>query len=52
MVLRSEIVDAALSASISSEGKNNRNRLLSEAQAIWEVNKIMGLGYAGDENEV
>lgn len=53
VVLRSAVAKAALSASISSEGINNRNRiLLNEAQAIWTVDKIMGLSYDGDENEV
>lgn len=50
---RSAIAAAALSASISSEGINNRNQiLLNEAQAIWAINKIHGIGYDGDEHEV
>ncbi|KAI8526398.1 hypothetical protein RHMOL_Rhmol13G0304200 [Rhododendron molle] len=52
-VFRSAIAAVALSASISSGGIVNRNRLiLDEAQAIWECNKIMGLGYDGNEDEV
>ena len=47
------MASAALSASISSRDINNRNRiLLDEAQAIWEVDKLFGLSYDGDENEV
>lgn len=50
VVLRSAIATAALSASISSKGISNRNKiLLNEAQAIWTVDKI---NYDGDENEV
>lgn len=31
----------------------NRNRiLLNEAQAAWTVNKMLGLSYDGDEEEV
>ncbi|KAI8539808.1 hypothetical protein RHMOL_Rhmol09G0211700 [Rhododendron molle] len=31
----------------------NRNRIiLDKAQAIWTCNKIMGLGYDGEEDEV
>lgn len=42
-----------MSASISSNGIANRNRLLlNEAQTIWEVNKVIGIGYDGDEEEV
>lgn len=53
MVLRSAVSAAALSASLSSDGINNRNRiLLNEAQTIWEMNKLYGIGYDGDENEV
>lgn len=53
VVLRSAVASAALSASISSRDINNRNRiLLDEAQAIWEVDKLFGLSYDGDENEV
>lgn len=52
MLLRSAVA-AAASESISTEEILNRNNLiLSEAQAIWECNKIMGIGYEGDENEV
>lgn len=41
-----------LSASISSNGINNRNKmLLNEAQAVWEVNKLY-MSYDGDEEEV
>ncbi|KAI8528552.1 hypothetical protein RHMOL_Rhmol12G0157200 [Rhododendron molle] len=43
----------SLSASLSSDGVINRNRIiLDEAQAIWTCNKIMGLGYDGEEDEV
>lgn len=53
VVFRSAVAAAALSASISSEGIVNRNKMfLSEAQAIWSVNKTMGIGYDGDEEEV
>jgi len=53
VVFRSAVAAVALNASVSSEGINNRNRiLLDEAQTIWAVNKIMGIGYDGDENEV
>lgn len=53
VVLRSAVATAALSASISPEGINNRNKiLLNEAQAIWAVDKIMGLSYDGNEDEV
>lgn len=53
MVLRSTVAAAALSASISSEGFVNRNRiLLNQAQTIWEINKAFGIGYHGDEAEV
>ncbi|KAG5565558.1 hypothetical protein RHGRI_001461 [Rhododendron griersonianum] len=52
-VFRSAVAAVALSASISSGGIVNRNRIiLNEAQAIWECNKIMGMGYDGDEDEV
>ncbi|KAG5550142.1 hypothetical protein RHGRI_015184 [Rhododendron griersonianum] len=52
-VFRSAIAAVALSASISSGGIVNINRIiLDEAQAIWECNKIMGMGYDGDEDEV
>lgn len=53
VVLRSAVAAAALSASVSSGGINNRNKiLLDEAQTIWAVNKIMDIGYEGDEEEV
>lgn len=53
VVLRSAVAAAALSASVSSEGINNRNRiLLDEAQAIWAINKMHGITYDGDEQEV
>ncbi|KAI8566817.1 hypothetical protein RHMOL_Rhmol02G0071500 [Rhododendron molle] len=43
----------ALSVSISSRGIENRNRiLLNEAQAVWNVNKLMGLSCDGNEDEV
>ncbi|KAI8567696.1 hypothetical protein RHMOL_Rhmol02G0141800 [Rhododendron molle] len=52
-VFRSAVAAVALSASISSGGIVNRNRIiLNEAQTIWECNKIMGMGYDGDEDEV
>ncbi|KAI8530680.1 hypothetical protein RHMOL_Rhmol11G0078400 [Rhododendron molle] len=50
---RSAIVALALSTSISSDGVINRNKIiLDEAQAIWTCNKIMGLGYDGEKDEV
>lgn len=53
VVLRSAIASAALSASISSRDINNRNRiLLDEAQAIRAVDKLFGISYEGDEDEV
>jgi len=53
VVLRSAVAAATLSASVSSGGINNRNRiLLNEAQSIWEINKLNGIGYDGDEEEV
>lgn len=53
VVLRSAVAAAALSASVSTEGISNRNKiLLNEAQTIWAVNKIMGIGYNGEEEEV
>lgn len=53
VVLRSAIASAALSASISSGEINNRNRiLLDEAQTIWAVDKLFGISYDGDEEEV
>lgn len=53
VILRSAVASAALSASLSSSGINNRNRiLLDEAKAIWEVDKMFGLQYDGDEREV
>ncbi|KAG5558711.1 hypothetical protein RHGRI_008616 [Rhododendron griersonianum] len=52
-VYRSAVAALALSASISSDGVINRNRIiLDEAQIIWTCNKIMGLGYDGEEDEV
>lgn len=51
VLFRSAVAAAAMSATTS--GIENRNRiLLNEAQTIWSVNKIMGLGYDGDEDEV
>ncbi|KAI8569420.1 hypothetical protein RHMOL_Rhmol02G0277700 [Rhododendron molle] len=47
-MFRSAVAAAALP--ISSEGINRTH--LDEAQAIWEVNKIIGLSYMGDEKEV
>lgn len=53
VVFRSAVAAAALSASISSEEIVNRNKMfLNEAQAIWTVNKTMGIGYDGDDEEV
>lgn len=53
VMLRSAVAAAALSASISSGNINNRNRiLLDEAKAIWEVDKMFGIRYDGDEMEV
>lgn len=53
VVFRSAVEAAALSVFVSSDGIVNRNRiLLNEAQAIWSVNKTMGIGYDGDEEEV
>ncbi|KAI8522486.1 hypothetical protein RHMOL_Rhmol13G0001100 [Rhododendron molle] len=52
-VHRSAITALVLSASISSDGVINRNRIiLDEAQTIWTCNKIMGLGYDGEEDKV
>ncbi|KAG5556792.1 hypothetical protein RHGRI_007150 [Rhododendron griersonianum] len=52
-VYRSIVAVLALSASIFSDGVTNRNRIiLDEAQAIWTCNKIMGLEYDGEEDEV
>ncbi|KAI8552569.1 hypothetical protein RHMOL_Rhmol06G0277100 [Rhododendron molle] len=43
----------AVALSISSEGISNRNRiLLNESQAVWQVNKMMKIGYKGSEDEV
>lgn len=51
VVFRSAVAAAALS--VSSEGINNRNRiLLNEAQAVWTVTKIMGEDYMGNDEEV
>ncbi|KAI8566658.1 hypothetical protein RHMOL_Rhmol02G0058800 [Rhododendron molle] len=51
-VYRSAVAALALSASLSSDGVINRNRIiLDEAQAIWTCNKIMGLVYDGEEDE-
>ncbi|KAI8525263.1 hypothetical protein RHMOL_Rhmol13G0217000 [Rhododendron molle] len=51
VVFRSAIAAAALS--VSSEGINNRNRiLLNEAQAVWSVTKIMETDYLGNDEEV
>lgn len=53
VVFRAAVSAAALTASVSAEGIVNRNRiLLNEAQAVWECNKLMGIGYDGDEDEV
>lgn len=53
VLLRSAIAAAALSASVSTEGISNRNKIiLSEAQAIRQMNKIIGYNYDGDNEEV
>lgn len=53
VVLRSAIAAAALSASVSTEGISNRNNIiLSEAQAIRQMNKIIGYKYDGEDEEV
>ncbi|KAI8539359.1 hypothetical protein RHMOL_Rhmol09G0176500 [Rhododendron molle] len=52
-VYRSAVAALALSTSISLDGVTNRNKIiLDEAEAIWTCNKIMGLGYEGEEDEV
>ncbi|KAI8551124.1 hypothetical protein RHMOL_Rhmol06G0160900 [Rhododendron molle] len=52
-VYRSVVAALALSTCISSDGVINKNRIvLDEAQVIWTCNKIMGLGYDGEEGEV
>ncbi|KAF7114134.1 hypothetical protein RHSIM_RhsimUnG0098100 [Rhododendron simsii] len=45
---------AAMSLSISSNGIDNRNRIiLDETQAVWVIDMItLGIGYDGDEGEV
>lgn len=44
---------AAISLSISSDGVNNRNRiLLNEAQAVENIEKTLGIGLGGVEGEV
>lgn len=44
---------AAAALFVSSEGINNRNKiLLNEAQAVLAVAKIMAEDYLGDEEEV
>lgn len=53
VVFRSAIAAAALSASVSSEGICNRNKnILSEAQAIRQMNRIIGYKYDGEDEEV
>lgn len=53
VVLRSAIAAAALSASVSSEGITNRNKfILSEAQTIRQMNKLIGYKYDGEDEEV
>lgn len=43
----------AISLSISSEGINNRNRIiLNRARAIWELDKSMGIDYDGERKKV
>lgn len=51
MVFRSAM--AAVALSVSTEGINNRNRiLLNEAEAVLTVTKIMGEDYLGNEEEI
>lgn len=51
VMFRAAIADAALS--VSSEGINNRNKiLLNEAEAVLAVSKILGEDYSGDDEEV
>ncbi|KAI8549795.1 hypothetical protein RHMOL_Rhmol06G0053100 [Rhododendron molle] len=51
VVFRSALAAAALS--VSTEGINNRNRiLLNESQAVRTVTKIMGTDYFGNDEEV
>lgn len=53
VVLRSAIAAAALSASVSTEGISNRNKIiLTEAQAIRQMNKLIGYKYNGEDEEV
>ena len=51
VVFRSAMAAAALS--VSTEGINNRNKiLLSESKAAWSVTKILGIDYMGNDEEV
>ncbi|KAG5547642.1 hypothetical protein RHGRI_013364 [Rhododendron griersonianum] len=51
VVFHSAIAAAALS--ISTDGINNRNRiLLNESQVVWTVTKIMETDYLGNDEEV
>lgn len=51
VVFRAVAVAVALPR--SSEGISYRNRiLLNESQAVWQVNKMMKIGYKGSEDEV
>ncbi|KAI8535023.1 hypothetical protein RHMOL_Rhmol10G0142700 [Rhododendron molle] len=51
VVFHSALAAAALL--VSTEGINNRNRiLLNESQAVWTVTKIMGADYFGNDEEV
>lgn len=44
---------AAVALSVSTEGINNRNRiLLNEAEAVLTVTKIMGEDHLGNEEEI
>ncbi|KAG5544688.1 hypothetical protein RHGRI_017210 [Rhododendron griersonianum] len=46
-------VFGTVALSISSNGISNRNRiLLNESQAVWQVNKMMKIGYKGSDEEV
>ncbi|KAE9444788.1 hypothetical protein C3L33_23313, partial [Rhododendron williamsianum] len=41
---------AAVALSILSDGISNRNKiLLNESQAVWQVNKMMKIGYKGSD---
>lgn len=51
VIFRSVVAAAALS--IASESISNRKKIhLNEAQVAWLINKIMGLDYEGEDDEV